>query len=1489
MNQEAYSTSDPSKTYDLSTFNQASQIAGDIFINTLDADAQTFLQPGQKGFWLLAHELAHAIGGLDDYQSGDPNNSQRYSIMSYNTVEGVYATGLQLLDIAAIQDTYEQRNYTTRAGDTEYALGKGLGFAGWGEDQAFLYTIWDGSGTDEINVSDFSHAAKIDLRQGSFSSIGVDAFDNAAINNVAIAYFTVIENATGTGDESVGDILIGNAWDNHLSGGAGNDNIYGDGYLFDGDNGFLGEDDGVGGFYDPYRAWGIGNAQYASDLSGDDTLDGGAGNDYLSGGAGDDTLIGGSGDDILIGGAGVDTYIFGLGMGHDVIQEDDWNNSERYVFQDSLQFSDLTFGEDDGDFMIYLPDLSSIRFDGYSLGGGSSAEKELVFGSNSVSFYTGQDIDEEFYGYSNIGEVISGGGGNDQIYLDWHVGPTDNANDIGFGGDGDDFIVGSGGNDTIFGGAGNDEILTELGDDLIYGGTGNDVIEARHQNATIYGGDGNDVLQAFSYDDGISRSGYLDGGDGNDILRTDRTATLMAGSGNDILQLLQSSFEPVMADDSLLYGGDGDDLFIPEIGESYYEGKVIPKAYGGNGDDRYALALSIDNGIGVPNHDQAYEIYEESGNDSIVLSNADAFNNGIGNSPTLILERLSFTKINDHDLLVNFEGYNSLNSFFVRGFYDSAANLVENIEIRYGAPNQTGVSVYYYTIDSLMPDIFGTIGADIITADNDPSIIYGYEGNDTLYGAGGNDTIYGGDGDDSLFGDDDDDVLIGGAGNNTIDGGVGYDVVSYLQSFDAITVNLSLNSAFVGSGSDSLYGIEYVEGSSFGDSITGDGQDNVLWGFLGSDILVGLGGVDELNGGEDNDIIYGDDTARSDSFSEAGDDTIYAGNGDDSAYGGAGNDTIYGEDGSDAIYGDSGSDYLLGGAGDDNIYGGADSDTLDGGDGFDLLVGEAGVDAIVGGDGADLIYGDNIARSAGFVGAGADLLWGGAGSDNIYGGAGNDEIYGEDDGDALFGDSGTDLIHGDAGDDFIYGGTQDDTLYGDDGNDDLSGNDGDDNLYGGSGDDILRGHAGRDTLEGESGIDRLYGYAGEDTLNGGDDNDTLYGGDDHDTLNGGAGNDTLNGDAGVDELRGEEGDDILRGGFGEDDLRGGEGADRLYGNEDDDDLFGGVGDDYLYGNDGNDIAFGDEGSDRLYGGGGNDDLRGGDSVDYLRGEDGSDDLYGDDGDDFLYGDVDDTAGGSDNLYGGLGADRLYGYYGDDNLFGEDGEDRLYGGNGNDYLAGGQDRDYLYGGVGDDILEGNEGDDYLKGEDNNDLLFGYSGDDDLYGGAGSDILSGGDGVDLLDGEDGDDALSGNDGNDILRGRSGFDFLDGGTGNDKLYGGDGDDILSGGSGLDNLYGEAGSDTFLFNEYEPGTMDIVRDFTAGSGGDILDIAGVLDFDSGLGNILSDFVRLQTVGGTSTRVQVDIDGTGTNYGWTNFVQLQNVTGHTLTDLVNNGNLIAE
>jgi Ca2+-binding RTX toxin-like protein len=244
------------------------------------------------------------------------------------------------------------------------------------------------------------------------------------------------------------------------------------------------------------------------------------------------------------------------------------------------------------------------------------------------------------------------------------------------------------------------------------------------------------------------------------------------------------------------------------------------------------------------------------------------------------------------------------------------------------------------------------------------------------------------------------------------------------------------------------------------------------------------------------------------------------------------------------------------------------------------------------------------------------------------------------------------------------------------------------------------------------------------------------------------------------------------------------------------------------------------------------------------------------GDDIVTGDD-----GDNLISGGLGDDRISGLGGNDQLLGDDGNDELDGGDGDDVLAGGAGNDLLVGGNGVDQLDGGDGDDFVFGNNGDDQLIGGDGNDQLYGGRDHDVLDGG------------------AGNDLLQASTGNDVLIGGTGQDTLYGGAGADILVGGAGDDMLSGGSEADRFVFTSVDDG-FDEIKDFRAD---DVLAIGDALvDFAPGdeaaFVNLVDD--------GTDTTVQIDPDGAANGTAFTSIAVLDGVTGMTLSDLVNAGQI---
>jgi Ca2+-binding RTX toxin-like protein len=125
---------------------------------------------------------------------------------------------------------------------------------------------------------------------------------------------------------------------------------------------------------------------------------------------------------------------------------------------------------------------------------------------------------------------------------------------------------------------------------------------------------------------------------------------------------------------------------------------------------------------------------------------------------------------------------------------------------------------------------------------NDESYLHSIEG---FRAGGGNDLMIGGGGDNWLH---------GSAGADTMDGGTGIDTLSY--QFEAVAVTVDLNvSLQSGAGNDSISNFENVVGTSFADTLTGDANNNILWGLEGNDALADGAGADTMRGGAGNDTI----------------------------------------------------------------------------------------------------------------------------------------------------------------------------------------------------------------------------------------------------------------------------------------------------------------------------------------------------------------------------------------------------------------------------------------------------------------------------------------------------------------------------------------------------------------------------------------------------------------------------------------------------------
>jgi len=160
-----------------------------------------------------------------------------------------------------------------------------------------------------------------------------------------------------------------------------------------------------------------------------------------------------------------------------------------------------------------------------------------------------------------------------------------------------------------------------------------------------------------------------------------------------------------------------------------------------------------------------------------------------------------------------------------------------------------------------------------------------------------------------------------------------------------------------------------------------------------------------------------------------------------------------------------------------------------------------------------------------------------------------------------------------------------------------------------------------------------------------------------------------------------------------------------------------------------------------------------------------------------------------------------------------------------------------------------------------------------GNAGNDVLRGNLGNNRLDGGNGNDRLFGGGGNDTLLGGNGNDRLLGEAGNDVLVGGPGNDTLVGGLGRDRLHGGAGRDRFVYQSFRE-RGDLIVGFDPRQ--DWIDLDRLFTPRTLQGGRFNNFVRFVRQG-ARTVLQVDLDGSGSNFGFQNLLVLTNTQPGTL------------
>lgn len=455
--------------------------------------------------------------------------------------------------------------------------------------------------------------------------------------------------------------------------------------------------------------------------------------------------------------------------------------------------------------------------------------------------------------------------------------------------------------------------------------------------------------------------------------------------------------------------------------------------------------------------------------------------------------------------------------------------------------------------DASNDTLTGGNGNDSLTGGLGDDILNGGNGSDTLFGGLGDDVVNGGNGVDLYryyAGQGHDILKESGSDVDTLEFGPGVtlsDLEFVRVSNTALRIGI-LPSAGTGSitvDAGNLELLKFADDSIF-DLRT---MDHTLVGISGDDVLRGMtagtmgSGSDTIYGMDGNDTIYADGANETDTKVN----WLYGGNGNDALYGDSGNDELFGEADNDTLTGNAGNDTLDGGTGDDLLKGGTGDDlyVFNYGDGNDSITESNGADRIVFGEGITagslsvfrVSNDDVLIEIDGGLGGSIHI------TDQTYSSVYVIETLEFADATTLAMTSFNLTLHGTESSETLYGvnygGSGEDTIYGHGGDDIIYGYRGSTNAY----TNYLYAGEGNDTVYGGSGVDYIEGDAGDDTLRGYNRNDQIIGGDGDDIIYGGSQDDWLYGGSGADKIYGENNNDVLTGGLGADELTGGSGND----------------------------------------------------------------------------------------------------------------------------------------------------------------------------------------------------------------------------------------------------------------------------------------------------------------------------------------------------------